>query len=169
MFLLHVRAEPFPQHCHSLDLGCTNDSVLNVSIDMTECILISSSLLSSITVFLWGCLRTSLSLHQEASSTWFVVVSFPGSQVPLHSTYHLHFLGLCGCLLDGCLRITCSTLHKFFVPGASTQSLLLFVTYDSCVHWEQYSGAFSVWDSSYLWCWGFVCVVFVVDWSQSTN
>ena len=29
---------------------------------------------------------------------------------------------------------------SFFVPGASTQSLLLFVTNDTYVHWEQYLG-----------------------------
>ena len=40
-------------------------------------------------------------------------------------------------------------------------SLLLFVTNDTCVCWEQYSGALSVWDSSSLWCWGFVCAVFL--------
>ena len=69
MFLLHVREEPFPQLCHSLDLGCSNDSVLSVFTDMTECILISSFLLRNITVLFWSCLHTSLSFDQEVSST----------------------------------------------------------------------------------------------------
>ena len=101
MFLLHVRAEPFAQHCYPLDLGCTNDSVFNVSTDMAESFLICSFLLSSIAVFLWSCLHTSLSFDHRVSLTWFVVVSFPGSQLQVNSTYHLDFLGL----LDGCLSL----------------------------------------------------------------
>ena len=67
MFLLHVRAELFPQHCHLLALVCTNDSIFSVSTHIAESILICSFLLNSIVVFLWSCLHTSFSFDQEVS------------------------------------------------------------------------------------------------------